>query len=73
MPVELIVNGYAVDKKLIEADGRVEEIEFDDTPERSSWVVVRFFPTAHINPIFGEIEYVEVIWPRPWPRDHVNV
>lgn len=54
--VELIVNGYAVDKKFIEADGRVEEIEFDYTPERSSWIALRVFPAAHTNPVFVEVD-----------------
>ncbi len=50
VPVELIVNGNAV-----EADGRVEEIEFEYTPERSSWIALRVFPAAHTNPIFVEV------------------
>jgi hypothetical protein len=56
VPVELIVNGYAVDKKLIVADGHVESIEFDYTPERSSWIAIRVFPAAHTNPIFVEVD-----------------
>ena len=56
MPVELIVNGDAVEKKLIEADGRVEDVEFEYTPERSSWVAIRVFPAAHTNPIFVEVD-----------------
>ncbi len=56
VPVELIVNGYAVDKKLIEADGRIEDVEFEYTPERSSWIAIRVFPAAHTNPIFVEVD-----------------
>jgi len=56
VPVELIVNGYAVDKKLIEADGRIEDIEFEYQPERSSWIAIRVFPAAHTNPIFVELD-----------------
>ena len=56
IPVELIVNGFAVDKKLIVADGHVEELAFDYTPERSSWIAIRVFPAAHTNPIFVEID-----------------
>jgi len=37
--VELIVNGESVDQKLIEADGRVEDVRFNYTPERSSWPI----------------------------------
>ena len=56
VPVELIVNGEAVEKKLIEADGQTNDVEFDFTPERSSWVAVRVFPAAHTNPIFVEVD-----------------
>jgi hypothetical protein len=56
IPVELIVNGHVVEKKLIEADGRIEELEFEYTPERSSWIAIRVFPAAHTNPIFVEVD-----------------
>ena len=56
VPVELIVNGAAVDKQLIEADGQVVEVAFDYTPARSSWVALRVFPAAHTNPIFVEVD-----------------
>lgn len=56
VPVELIVNGYAVDKKLVEADGRIEDVEFQYQPEQSSWIAIRVFPAAHTNPIFVEVD-----------------
>ncbi len=56
VPVELIVNGYPVERKILEADGRVEDIEFEYTPERSSWVALRVFPAAHTNPVFVEVD-----------------
>ncbi len=56
VPVELIVNGQSVDKKLIEADGRLEDVEFEYTPRRSSWIALRIFPAAHTNPIFVELD-----------------
>jgi hypothetical protein len=56
IPVELIVNGVAVDERLIEADGHVEDVQFDFTPERSSWIALRVFPAAHTNPIFVEVD-----------------
>jgi hypothetical protein len=56
IPVELIVNGKAVETKLIEADGTVNELQFEYTPERSSWVAIRVFPAAHTNPIFVEVD-----------------
>jgi len=56
IPVELIVNGEAVEKKLIEADGHIEEISFEYLPTQSSWVALRVFSAAHTNPIFVEID-----------------
>ena len=50
--VELLVNGYPVAKKNIPADGRVQDVEFDATIERSSWVALRILPSSHTNPIF---------------------
>ena len=31
-------------------------MEFEYTPERSSWVALRVFPAAHTNPIFVEVD-----------------
>lgn len=55
VPVELIVNGQVVERREIPADGSIEDVTFDWTPERSSWVAVRIFPTCHTNPIFVEV------------------
>ncbi len=52
VPVELIVNGYPVARKLIEADGKIQQITFDVPIERSSWVAIRILPSSHTNPIF---------------------
>ena len=52
VPVELIVNGYSVAKKLINADGELREINFETPIERSSWVALRILPSSHTNPIF---------------------
>lgn len=56
VPVELIVNGHAVDKQLIEADGRINDVEFQYQPDRSSWIAIRVFPAAHTNPVFVELD-----------------
>jgi hypothetical protein len=56
VPVELIVNGEVVETKTIEADGSVNDLQFEYTPERSSWVAVRVFPAAHTNPVFVEVD-----------------
>jgi hypothetical protein len=56
IPIELIVNGQAVEKKLIEADGHIEDVEFEFQSERSSWVAIRVLPAAHTNPVFVEVD-----------------
>ena len=52
VPVELIVNGYPLAQKLIEADGKIQEVSFDVPIERSSWVAMRILASSHSNPIF---------------------
>ncbi|MGI8960129.1 MAG: CehA/McbA family metallohydrolase [Bryobacteraceae bacterium] len=52
VPVELVVNGRAVARKNIVADGTVREIAFDVSIQQSSWVAVRILPSSHSNPIF---------------------
>lgn len=52
VPVELIVNGMAVEKKIIEADGTVQEINFETRIDKSSWVALRILPSSHTNPVF---------------------
>ncbi|HZN35727.1 MAG TPA: CehA/McbA family metallohydrolase, partial [Pirellulaceae bacterium] len=56
VPVELIVNGYPVEKREIEADGKLSELTFDYTPKTSSWIAVRIFPSSHTNPVFVELD-----------------
>ncbi|MEK6262744.1 MAG: CehA/McbA family metallohydrolase [Planctomycetota bacterium] len=55
VPVELIVNGQAVAKKDIPADGSLAKIEFDYEIKHSSWVALRIQPSCHTNPIFIEV------------------
>jgi hypothetical protein len=50
--VELIVNGTAVASKNIIADGSLQNISFETTIDKSSWVALRILPSAHTNPIF---------------------
>ena len=52
VPVELIVNGYPVERQMIEADGALNDIEFKTKIRRSSWVALRILPSAHTNPVF---------------------
>ncbi len=52
VPVELIVNGQAVARRNVSADGTAREVSFDFPVERSSWVALRILPAAHTNPVF---------------------
>jgi hypothetical protein len=54
--VELVVDGEARERKLVEADGREVALEFEYTPEHSSWVALRIFPSSHTNPVFVEVD-----------------
>ena len=52
VPVEVIVNGKQAGFKWIKADGKTQEVRFDITLERSSWVAIRILPSSHTNPVF---------------------
>lgn len=52
VPVELVVNGVAVERTEMEADGVMREVKFTTRIERSSWVAVRVLPSSHTNPIW---------------------
>ncbi|MEZ5385518.1 MAG: CehA/McbA family metallohydrolase [Prosthecobacter sp.] len=52
VPVEVLVNGSPIARKLVSADGHTEDITFDIEISRSSWVALRIFPSSHTNPIF---------------------
>jgi hypothetical protein len=52
VPVELVVNGIAVDKKEVLADGSEQEVTFEAPIKQSSWVCLRIFPSSHTNPVF---------------------
>lgn len=56
VPVELVVNGEAIATQEIEADGQIRELEFEVTPEQSSWIALRVFPSCHTNPVFVELD-----------------
>ncbi len=56
VPVELIVNGKAVDRREIMADGEIVSVQFETAIERSSWVALRIFPSSHTNPVFVNVE-----------------
>lgn len=55
VPVEVIVNGYPVARKEIEADGHQEQVAFEVPISKSSWVALRVLPSSHTNPVFVEV------------------
>lgn len=54
--VELIVNGEAIASKIITANGSLQDIIFNATIEKSSWVALRIMSSSHSNPIFVLID-----------------
>ena len=50
--VEVVVDGKAVARKTIVADGQIRDLDFDIPVQRSSWVAARILPSSHTNPIF---------------------
>lgn len=53
--IELVVNGIAVKKAEVIADGTVRPITFDLTVSKSSWIALRIYPSCHTNPIFVSV------------------
>ncbi len=56
VPVELVVNGVAVERQELEANGELKELTFNYVPKVSSWVALRIFPSCHTNPVFVEVD-----------------
>ena len=52
VPVELVVNGLAVARETLTADGVVRPVTFDVAVDRSSWIALRILPSSHTNPMF---------------------
>jgi hypothetical protein len=52
VPVEVVVNGQAVARKEIVADGSEQDVTFRVPIQASSWVTLRIFPSSHTNPVF---------------------
>jgi hypothetical protein len=52
VPLEIVVNGVAVAKRTLIADGTVREVSVDIPIEKSSWVAARILPSSHTNPVF---------------------
>ena len=76
VPVELVVNGIAVQRAEIEADGVVRQIEFDVPIHQSSWLALRILPSSHTNPVFVLLQGEPVRADRrsaEWCRQAVDV
>jgi hypothetical protein len=52
IPLELVVNGEAVARREITADGKTNDVSFDAKIDRSSWVAMRILPSSHTNPVW---------------------
>jgi hypothetical protein len=75
VPVELIVNGYPVARKEIEADGSMSDLAFETRIDKSSWVAFRILPSSHTNPIFVLVDGKPIRASRrsaQWCLDGVN-
>ena len=55
VPLELIVNGEPVARRMVEADGQWREVSFQLPIEKSSWLALRIYPSSHTNPIFVQV------------------
>jgi hypothetical protein len=53
--VELLVNGVAVEKSTLVADGTPREIKLKTRIARSSWIALRIFPSSHTHPVFVQV------------------
>jgi hypothetical protein len=56
VPVEVVVNGVAVERKEVPADGTEHAVTFAVPIKQSSWVCLRIFPTSHTNPVFVVVD-----------------
>ncbi|MCA9193732.1 MAG: CehA/McbA family metallohydrolase [Planctomycetales bacterium] len=56
VPVELVINGHAVAKSEIVADGKPQELTFNVDIQESSWAAIRVLPSMHSNPIFIQVD-----------------
>ena len=56
VPVEVVVNGKAVARMPVVADGDLHDVRFRVEIERSSWVALRIYPSSHTNPVFVTVD-----------------
>jgi hypothetical protein len=55
VPVEVVVNGQAVARREIDADGQLRDETFDVQIDRSAWVALRILPSSHTNPVWVDV------------------
>jgi hypothetical protein len=46
VPVDLVVNGSAVARKTIRADGTLRKVESETPIRQSSWIALRILPSS---------------------------
>ena len=51
VPLELVVNGNAVERTSVLADGEPRPVRFRTRISQSSWIALRIYPSSHTNPI----------------------
>lgn len=76
VPVELLVNGYALQYAEIEADGTPQPIHFQQKIDRSSWIALRVWASAHTNPVYVTMAGQPIRASRrsaQWCREAVDV
>jgi len=52
VPLEVVVNGYVVERRELTADGRVLNLSIPVQIRHSSWIAIRILPSVHSAPIF---------------------
>ena len=50
-----MVNGKAMARQTIVADGKLRELKFEVAVKESSWIAARVAPSAHTNPVFAMV------------------
>lgn len=72
--VELLVNGEPVDTSEITADGKWNDLSFNYTIKRSSWVALRIYASSHTNPVFLHVDGkpIRVLKSAEWSRQAVD-
>lgn len=57
----MIFNGVPVDTVEIQADGKLNDVNFSAKISRSGWLAVRIYPSSHSNPVFVKINNEPIV------------